>query len=303
MPHTRKEQGVDRQERLAHLIAKGTGQPFSPIHASQPCSGGCIHHAHTLTLADGRRYFVKSNRNAGNMFSQEALGLAALATAQALRVPQVVNQGALTDNEACLILEAIEQGPRREHFFEDFGHRLASLHRHSTGPQFGWDHDNYIGSNPQSNKQCKDWVTFFAEYRMRVQLKLVRNNGHGTRELFRLGERVCDRMDILLGTRLETPSLLHGDLWSGNFLSDATGSAVIFDPAVYLGHREAELAPPLLFGGFSQEFFAAYAESWPLDDGWQDRVELYKLYHLLNHLNLFGSGYLENCLDILRRFA
>lgn len=146
-------------------------------------------------------------------------------------------------------------------------------------------------------------MAFFAECRLSYQLRLARQGGLGSGELFRLADRTVQRLENLLGAQVPPPSLLHGDLWNGNLLVGAAGNAVVIDPAVYYGHREAELAMPLLFGGFPAEFFDAYSEAWPLASGWQDRVEIYKLYHLLNHLNLFGVGYLDSCLEIVRRFG
>jgi fructosamine-3-kinase len=184
-----------------------------------------------------------------------------------------------------------------------FGAHLAEHHRRGTSSRFGWASDNYLGSTVQKNEARESWVEFFGECRLQYQLRLARQRGLGSREFYRLAERVIERLDKWLGDDRAQPSLLHGDLWSGNFLVDAAGRAVVIDPAVYYGHREAELAMPLLFGGFPPEFFDAYSEAWPLAEGWRERVELYKLYHLLNHLNLFGVGYLDSCLEIVRRFG
>jgi protein-ribulosamine 3-kinase len=293
----------NRRMRLAELIAEATGSAFSAVGEERACGGGCIHHAQRVRLEDGREFFVKSNRRAAGMFEQERAGLEALYRAGTLRVPMSVAQGKLSDNEDCLILEYISPRSPSTDFFARLGTQLAELHRSQTSCQFGWPQDNYLGSSLQRNPLTQDWAEFFAQHRLRHQLQLARRAGNGSQELFQLTERLCDRLERVLGTDGEPACLLHGDLWSGNFMSDEQGQPVVFDPAVYYGHREAEMAMPLLFGGFGSDFFSAYHEAWPLQAGWRDRVEIYKLYHLLNHLNLFGAGYLESCLEIVRRFA
>lgn len=292
-----------RNQCLVELIAEATNNRPVAVQHRQTCSGGCIHQAELMELVDGRRFFVKSSQHSAAMFELEAQGLAALAATNTLRIPQVIATGSLGGQEACLILEAIESGTQVNQFFEVFGRAFAAMHRADVAPLFGWSSDNYLGSSVQRNSQNEDWIEFFAECRLRSQLRTARHQGVGSHELFKLCERVIDRLEGYLGTPSDPPSLLHGDLWSGNWLPDENGHPVIFDPAIYYGRREADLAMPLLFGGFSASFFEAYQEAWPLEDGWQDRVELYKLVHLLNHLNLFGSGYLESCLEIVRRFA
>lgn len=295
--------GWENTGSLERFIAAETDSPQLAIVRRRSCSGGCIHYAEIVELADGRTYFVKTGHKAADMFAQEACGLHAIAASQTLRTPAVVGTACLDEQQACLVLEAIEPHPRAVDFWEVFGRNFASLHRRSTAADYGWSSDNYLGLSPQPNACASDWPTFFAERRLRLQLRLARNRSLGSHELFKLVERIASRADSLLRVEDCRPALLHGDLWSGNFLVGSDGQAVVIDPAVYYGHREADLAMPYLFGGFSEPFFAAYQEDWPLEPGWQERVELYKLYHLLNHLNLFGSGYLESCLEIARRFA
>lgn len=273
------------------------------IRSSRSCPGGCIHHAHIVELDTGERYFVKSSPRAAVMFEQEASGLVALTQAAALRVPAVVTSGPLDEQHDCLVLEALESASPAGNFWEQFGHGLANLHRATTAANFGWSGDNFLGSNVQRNAPTGNWVEFFAEQRLGYQLRLARQNALGSRELFKLTERLISRLAGWLEHPDDPPSLLHGDLWSGNYLADEQGAPAIFDPAVYYGRREAELAMPLLFGGFPTAFFSAYDEAWPLEAGWRERVKIYQLYHLLNHLNLFGSGYLDSCLEIARRFA
>lgn len=294
---------ADRNAKLAELIAQTTGAPEARIVENKSCSGGCIHRAELVRLDNGELYFVKSSPAAGDMFAQEACGLAAIAQTESLRTPQIVAAGKLLENEACLVLEAIQPAAPKPSFWQEFGRLFASLHRPRNATCFGWSSDNYLGSSRQINESRENWTAFFAECRLQFQMRLARKNGLGSRELFKLMDRLIEKLPKHLDHANEAPSLLHGDLWSGNFLVDAQGGPVVIDPAVYYGHREADLAMPLLFGGFSADFFSAYHESFPLREGWQERVELYKLYHLLNHLNLFGSGYLESCLEIARRFA
>ncbi len=288
---------------MAELIAQATNHELCSVKSSQACSGGCIHRAEIVELDDGRRYFVKSSRDARNMFRTEAQGLSELAASGCMRVPDVVAQGTLSAGEDCLILEAINSGPRPHDFFETLGSCLARLHDTNRRDYCGWTTDNYLGSNLQRNTPNDSWLEFFAEQRLRAQLRMARNQGLGSPELFQLTERVISRLDQWIDDDGEHVSLLHGDLWSGNLLCDTQGQPVIFDPAVYYGHRETDLAMPLLFGGFSDAFVASYDEVLPLPSGWRQRVELYQLYHLLNHLNLFGSGYLDSCLEIVRKYG
>lgn len=180
---------------------------------------------------------------------------------------------------------------------QQLGVQLAQQHRITTG-RFGWHRQNTIGSTPQCNDWCDDWQTFFRERRLRFQLELARRNGHGD-ALLASGERLLQVLPALIGDHRPAPSLLHGDLWSGNTAMDADGVPVIFDPAVYFGDREADLAMARLFGGFGREFLDGYELAWPLPPGAEARVDLYNLYHVLNHLNLFGTGYLERAMRMI----
>jgi len=260
--------------------------------------GGCIADARVATFADGSRVFVKSAAGVPGMFEREAEGLRALAAAGAIRIPEVLAVG-----KEALVLEMIHEAPKKAGFFESFGRAFARLHDHR-GPSFGFPHDNFIGSTPQCNQPLdgSGWPEFFLERRLRFQAKLAASRGHGN-EIEHLLDRAEGRIVELLGAATELPSILHGDLWSGNFIADERGEACLIDPAVYYGHREADLAMTRLFGGFSSEFYAAYDEASPLAPGHQDRLPIYQLYHLLNHLNLFGSAYYAQSMRILRRYA
>lgn len=282
----------------------GRGAP----HNVSAVGGGCIADAAVASFDDGTKVFVKRAADDPRMFECEAECLRALGAVGALRVPEV-----LAVSEQALVLEFIEQGSKTGDFFVDFGRRFALLHQ-QRGKVCGFAHDNFIGSTPQRNAPIEgnwdeaqdgeglDWPRFFIERRLRLQVELAENNGHGN-ELTELLERSEARIADLLSADIEQPSLLHGDLWGGNYLADERGRACLIDPAVYYGHREADLAMTRLFGGFNHEFYAAYDEAWPLVHGWQDRLPVYQLYHLLNHLNLFGSAYYDRSKSILDRLA
>jgi fructosamine-3-kinase len=233
------------------------------------------------------------------MFEAEARGLKLLADANALRMPRVI---ALINQPPALILEWIDTGINQQAAAEALGRGLAQQHR-SSAPLFGLDHDNSIGSNPQRNTPTRSWIEFYRDQRLGVQRDLARQRGHLTPNRARRLDRVLNRLEKWIDENTVTPSLLHGDLWGGNYLIDAQGRPVLIDPAVYYGDREAEIAFTELFGGFGARFYAAYNEAWPLDRGYADRRDLYNLYHLLNHLNLFGEGYGGSVDAILRRYA
>ena len=237
------------------------------------------------------------------MFEVEARGLRLLADARALRIPQVV---ALIEQPPALVLEWIEPGAAaasgKSAASEALGRGLARQHR-STGQTYGLDHDNYIGANPQINTPSNAWIDFYRDRRLGPQAELAKERGHLTPDRARRLDWLMSHLDRWIDPAVVVPSLLHGDLWGGNTLVDAEGNPVLIDPAVYYGDREAEIAFTELFGGFSSRFYAAYNEVWALDHGYADRRDLYNLYHLLNHLNLFGEGYGGAVDAILRRFA
>jgi fructosamine-3-kinase len=179
-----------------------------------------------------------------------------------------------------------------------FGEQLAKLHQ-THADTFGWYRDNTIGSTPQVNKQNKNWIAFYREHRLQYQISLAIHKGCGI-ELQDLGERLCDRLDAFFASYQPKPSLLHGDLWSGNYAYDENSNPVLFDPAVYYGDREADIAMTELFGGFSTDFYYTYSDTYPMDDGYEVRKTLYNLYHILNHLNLFGGGYYQQSIGMMK---
>lgn len=287
----------------AILDELGRGVPVDLLRLG----GGCIADARVATFGDGSKVFVKCAAGAPEMFKCEAAGLHALAAAKAIRVPQV-----LAFDEQALVLEMIRQAPKKRDFFAAFGQDFALLHRHR-GKACGFAHNNFIGSTRQRNEaldgsweEAEDdgstWPAFFMERRLRFQVRLAVSAGYG-HELEQLLDRAEACIIELLNTAIEAPSLLHGDLWSGNFLVDERGEACLIDPAVYYGHREADLAMTRLFGGFGPAFYDAYSETGPLAPGHEDRLRIYQLYHLLNHLNLFGGNYFGQSKRILQRYA
>lgn len=273
---------------------KDAGIPVDDNATPDPISGGDISAAWRLA-ADGGDVFLKTGRiDSMDMFTAEAEGLAEIAGATVLRVPEVHAVGQ-TAEVAFLALEWLSFDRPNASIEKDFGERLARMHR-VTSDEFGWHRDNTIGLTPQRNTWSGDWVEFFQEQRLGYQLRLAAENGH-TGELQLQGRRLLKRLPSLFDDYDPVPSLLHGDLWGGNWASSG-GEPVIFDPAVYYGDRETDLAMTKLFGGFGQCFYEAYESAWPLAPGSRERLKLYQLYHVLNHLNLFGSAYLGRALAL-----
>jgi len=274
--------------KISKEISAATGATFS-AQAARVIGGGCINS--TCLLEDGtRRFFVKINHALNlPMFEAEAEGLREIAATGTIRVPRPVCAGVAADS-AFLVLEYLELQAGGKRSAEDFGRRLAAMHR-ATDVQHGWRRDNSIGSTPQINTPADNWTEFWRDRRLGYQLALAARNGHKG-ALQQLGESLLAKLDGFFVGHISPPSLLHGDLWGGNYAFDLTGEPVMFDPAVYYGDRETDLAMTELFGGFPVAFYAAYREVYPLDSGYPVRKTLYNLYHILNHLNLFGSGYL-----------
>jgi len=208
------------------------------------------------------------------------------------------------DQDGFLLLEWLAPPPHadRARAGELLGAALAAMHR-ATVPSYGLDHDNYIGATPQPNRPLANWLGFFRERRLGFQFELAQRNGHVRGERARRMERLLGRLGEWIDDAVMQPALLHGDLWSGNFIIGHGGAPVLIDPAAYYGDREADLAMTRLFGGFPPGFYRAYEAAWPLPDGWQGRVGLYNLYHLLNHLNLFGESYGTQVDAVLRRYV
>jgi protein-ribulosamine 3-kinase len=253
-------------------------------------SGGSINTAVKVDSDEGS-FFVKWNESdQRDMFEAEAQGLELLRRAGEIRVPEVVAYGQNRE-KSYLILEYIaSSSPEKNEFWQRFGNSLAALHQHSH-PQFGLAFNNYIGSLPQNNEYCESGIQFFIEKRLKVQAGLALYNGEISPTLHEKFQRLYEILPSLLPD--EKPALLHGDLWSGNYLIDDQGSAVLIDPAVYYGNREAEMAFTHLFGGFEPAFYHSYFEVLPVATGFNERIPIYNLYPLMVHVNLFGSGYLS----------
>ncbi len=256
-------------------------------NSARSVAGGDIHRAHRVESESGP-LFVKTNTDCHlEHFQTEFVGLQTLAATGTLRVPQPLACGQ-TGQTAYLVLEWLDLFPPDIDSATRMGQGLARLHR-STAEFFGFAGDNYIGRTHQRNSCSRGWVDFFREHRLEFQLDLAISNGF---QFLRAdGQRLVSELEVLFAGHDPAPSLLHGDLWGGNWASLDTGEPVIFDPAVYFGDRETDLAMTRLFGGFGETFYTAYEAMWPLSEGWQRRSELYQLYHVLNHANLFGAGY------------
>jgi len=269
------------------------------VFSARPLGGGSINEVYHLRTSAGS-FCLKYNLSEAypKMFETEAKGLELLAKTSALKVPEVIFQSTLA-YYSFIVLDYIPPAPEIKGFFADFGRSLARLHRHK-GVLFGLDYNNYMGSLAQHNCYHYGWVDFFAEERLVRQVDLAVSKGLLDASGEKLFENLYLKLDDLLPE--EPPCLVHGDLWSGNFIVSDQGKACLIDPAVYYGNREVDLAMSTLFGGFSQEFYTSYDAEYPLIAGWKERLDLYKLYPLLVHLNLFGSSYLGSILSILRRF-
>ncbi len=274
---------------IAERISAETSAPFE-IDRIAHQGGGCINDTVRLDGADGSSWFIKSNTQADlKVFEAEFDGLKGIAETATVRVPKPLCLGE-AQGQAWFAMEFVELAGAKAGSQEQLGRQLASLHK-ITQPHFGWHHNNTIGSTPQNNPQSDDWIEFWRDYRLGFQLRLAEKNGG----VFQGAEELCDGLEELFSEYDPQPSLLHGDLWSGNVSFTKNGEPVIYDPASYFGDREAEFGIINMFGGFTDEFYRGYHDVWPLDDAFKSRLPLYELYHTLNHFNIFGSSYGANC--------
>jgi fructosamine-3-kinase len=273
----------------------------SKIIDSQSLSGGCISDAYKIKTDKGERYFLKYNASITNdMFTKEAHGLQELKKAGAIKIPEVICY-----DKDFILLELIVAGNKQKNFSEEFGRNFALLHKFKS-KYYGFYEDNYIGSNPQINitkeNEKNDWTKFYFNKRILFQLQLAEETGNSTSALRKAIAVLENKIDKVLIDDGENPSLLHGDLWGGNYLVDEKGFACLIDPAVYYGNREADLAMTKLFGGFDSRFYEAYNDVFPLLAGYEYRENIYKLYHVLNHLNLFGGGYYSQAMSLINYY-
>ena len=283
---------------MASLRTKLAAHLHTGIRSLTPLHGGSISSVVLAETEDDRRVVVKHDPSFPDLFSKEANGLAALRSASGVRVPETI---AVTDE--FLVMEYLETGMVKDRDAQSrrCGEMLASLHR-VTGERFGGREDNYIGATPQKNMPgSPSWKEFFVTHRLEEQFRRAEKNGYRDAELRMMMRKVEQVVERIVPDDGEPPRLLHGDLWSGNVLWLADGGTVLIDPAVYYGHREADLGMTLLFGGFPASFYDAYHEDFPLMDEWRRRCDLYNLYHLFNHLNLFGDDYRPQIETTVRR--
>ncbi|MFQ3614377.1 MAG: fructosamine kinase family protein [Cyanobacteriota bacterium] len=301
-------------QAIAQHLSEATGDPLQPLQY-RSVSGGSINATYRLSCGQknySKDYFVKLARGgragvmgALEMFAAEAAGLQTLAAANAIRVPQPLVWGSAGE-QAYLVLEYLDLTSPRSQTASLLGSQLAQLHRTlSPNGRYGWERNNTIGSTPQINPWEQDWLDFYREHRLLYQVKLACQQGYRGQWVTQV-ERVMAELEAFFQGYRPDPALLHGDLWGGNYGALPDGTPVIFDPALYYGDRETDLAMTELFGGFPAEFYQAYQRAYPLDPGYPNRKPLYQLYHWLNHLNLFGEGYmgsvsraLQQCLSFL----
>jgi fructosamine-3-kinase len=270
---------------ISQHISNTIGQTFA-VKEQRSIGGGCINQGYKIS--DGSQtFFVKLNRaDQLSMFEAEAQGLADMAKTNSIRVPRPICYG-VADQSCYLVMEWLELGRGGNASWREMGRKLAQLHQAPGATAFGWSRDNTIGSTPQINPWTNSWSEFWQTHRIGYQLDLARQRGG----CFPQGDRLLAVIPDLLAGHEPKPSLVHGDLWGGNAAVTVNGEPVIFDPAVYWGDREVDLAMTELFGGFSAEFYVGYEEVYPLDAGYKMRKTLYNLYHILNHYNLFGGSY------------
>jgi protein-ribulosamine 3-kinase len=281
---------------IAFAISQATGRRFE-FAAHVPTSGGYINQTLRIEGKDGRNFFLKLNEVAKYpILLSEVMGLAAIAATRTLRVPCIIIHGT-TDLHSYLVLEYLELQSHGD--AGKLGEQLATMHRH-TSAQFGFEQDNHIGATVQPNAWMDDWIAFFRERRLGFQLQLARERIRSGK-LLALGERLMESLPGFFADHKPAPSLLHGDLWGGNHAYLADGAPVTFDPAAYYGDRECDLAMTELFGGFAADFYAAYRASFPLNAGYAARKDLYNLYHILNHANMFGGSYVRQSEQMMQR--
>lgn len=289
---------------LEQALADALGDPGVSILGSTQVRGGCINHAARLDTTAGPVFAKWHDTPPAGMFSAEAEGLAALRkSGTPLVIPEPIawNDGG-KGKPGFLLATWLERGRPGPRFDERLGEGLATLHR-ATAEAFGFAHDGFCGSTPQPNGPLPSWVGFYRERRLGFQVRLARDTGRMSRDESPIYDTVLARLADLLPDDGEDPALIHGDLWSGNLWVASDGTPGLVDPATYYAHREAELGMMTLMGGFRQRVYEAYDATWPLPHGWRERNGLYQLYHLLNHLNLFGGGYGAQALAVARRYA
>lgn len=284
------------QARIEAAISEQTNQQ-AEFEKSKTAHGGCINDSRIVSLKDGRHYFIKSHPQANlfpGLFKTEFKALQLLAEPGVIHIPEPV----VFDSDF-IVMEMFKEGNKANDWQEQIGRSLAALHKATQRKEYGFEENNFIGTNRQINDWSDNWLEFWREHRLGFQLKIFSEKTNTDDALLKAGERLLNKLDTLIGDISEPAVLLHGDLWSGNASANEKGEPVIFDPASYYGHREVEIGMMRMFGGFGPSCEAAYAEVWPFEEGSEERISLYLLYHELNHLNLFGSGYYQSCLSTI----
>ena len=300
-------EGFSMNNKLKLSIEKALSNIYSDnisIEKGVSITGGCINSATLIKTSIGESFFLKYNdASPKGMFQAEAFGLNELSKSDGLKVPAVVAYSDdPKDGIPFILMEYVISGGKGKEFYEAFGRGFAKLHQTTKG-QYGFSEDNFIGSTPQVNGWMDSWVSFFREKRLGYQVELAKSKGLWDSKLEKMWNSLSQKLDDIIGNPKEPASLLHGDLWSGNYIVGPKGEPCLIDPAVYYGSREADLAMTKLFGGFDPHFYNAYKEAYPLEPDYENRFQIYKLYHLINHLNLFGRSYDGSVRSILERFS
>lgn len=284
-------------QEIARAITKATGKPFE-ITNTRSVGGGCINQGYRVIGSDSQ-YFVKLNQASRvEMFQAEFLGLTQMYDTKTIAIPKPIFWG-VVENSSYLVLEWLDLGKGNSSSWLEMGRQLAQMHQQGTTDRYGWSMNNTIGSTPQINTWMDNWADFFAEQRIGYQLQLAQRKGGS----FADRDRVVAAVRAKLADRQPEASIVHGDLWSGNADILADGRPTIFDPATYYGDREVDIAMTELFGGFPATFYQGYNERWQLDSGYQRRKNIYNLYHILNHFNLFGGGYASQAQRMIQQIS
>lgn len=291
--------GKQTEDFLVAKISEAIGDPVSSL-SFKNIGGGSINQTFRLTTNRQRNFFLKINSSElfPDLFEKEKNGLEFLAKHNCIKTPQVIFCNKFT-NEQFLLLEWISGGIRTEYFWKQFGENLARLHQCSND-QFGFAEDNYMGALPQQNNFTADWNWFFIHHRLNPQIELALQGNLLTKKHIEQFQKLFKKLDEIFNQ--EKPTLLHGDLWSGNFMCNENAEPVLIDPAVYFGHRNMDLAMTTLFGGFDKTFYSSYHYHFPLPANYQEQWDVCNLYPLLIHLNLFGESYLHDIANTLKKF-
>jgi len=282
---------------LSQQLSKHFNQPVNAIHQQQ-VFGGDINQTFQLQTNIGSFFLKVNDGGLKDMFEKEFQGLQLLYETKTIKIPQSILYGEF-ENKIFLVTEFVHKGNSSKNFWQTFAEQLADLHKHSN-ERFGLSTNNYIGSLYQQNNFCNTWNEFYATQRILPLAQLAFNQNKFSATDIQLAEKLCKRLYNFFPE--EKPSLIHGDLWSGNFMSDKNGKPVIYDPAIYYGNREMDIAMTLLFGGFDKKFYDYYNEIFPLQPNWRERIELCQLYPLLVHVILFGGNYFSTTINIIKKY-